>query len=424
MRFLYTISIKAYVFAIHLAALFSAKARLWVKGRQDWKEQMQEMGRTMTRDNKQSPVIWFHCASLGEFEQGRPVLEKFRQEYPGWFILLTFFSPSGYEVRKDYTGADYVMYLPPDTPGNVDFFLDFWQPRLAVFVKYEFWVHYLKGLSRRQVDTLVVSAIFRPDQHFFRRRGTWFRNQLQHVSWFFVQDKASHDLLKRYGFENVVVSGDTRFDRVYRLSREPEHFPVVESFAAGNRVLVAGSTWPKDMAVLQTFIKSAPRDMKYIIAPHEVHEESLQQTETLPDLPSHRYSTVTEPVSEEVKVLIIDKIGFLSHLYQYGDVAFIGGGFGQGIHNILEAAAFGIPVLFGPNMHKFAEAVELIERGGAFRVHDGKELAEKLEQLLSDKEKLMETGRICRRYVEEKQGATAIILEQINKLSVTSKPHP
>ncbi len=488
MRILYNLSLYLYLLLIRIASLFSAKARQWLSGRKGILQKMQEAAgeveshggtsqddgrhsggqkgyhgsdsrgdghhsqgqhnRTSNSQGQQnrhsnhkqgpepspagSPTIWFHCASLGEFEQGRPVLERFRERHPGWRILLTFFSPSGYEIRKNYAGADHVFYLPADTPSNVESFLNIWRPEMAVFVKYEFWFNYLAGLARRSIPTFVISAIFRENQLFFRPYGGWFRKQLKHVTRFFVQDEASQKLLVRHGIEQAEVSGDTRFDRVYQLSRKPGSFTDIARFAEGKFVMVAGSTWPADEALVGSLIRgSALHDnelnMKFIIAPHEVHSERIDRLMGSLGTGALKYSEYTESASADAKVLtdakvlVIDRIGMLSRLYQYGQLAFIGGGFGQGIHNILEAAAFGLPVLFGPNYHKFAEARDLVAKKGAFCVHDEAQLREKVAELTADVDKpgkpsrLRETGEICRGYVESKHGATDAIISYMEK---------
>ena len=309
-----------------------------------------------------------------------------------------------------------MFYLPMDTPSNVRSFLDIWQPEVAVFVKYEFWFNYLACMARRRIPTLIISAIFRENQHFFRFYGGWFRKQLKNVTRFFVQDEGSRSLLARHGIKQAKVSGDTRFDRVYHLSQNPGSFPEIERFIQGKPVMVAGSTWPKDEALVGSLISNNESDLKFIIAPHEVHRERIDRLVTSLGTRAVRYSEYRESASADAKVIVIDGIGMLSRLYRYGQLAFIGGGFGQGIHNILEAAAFGLPVFFGPNYQKFAEARDLVERGGAFCVQDESELRRKVDELTSDKEQLRAAGEICRHYVESKQGATGIIVSCLEEL--------
>ena len=410
MRFLYTLALLFYLAGIRCVALFSEKARCWLKGRRGWRNEMDLAARADNEKEGRVKTAWFHCASLGEFEQGRPVMERFRETRPRWRILLTFFSPSGYTHKKDYAHADHVFYLPPDTPASVVSFLDTWQPDMAVFVKYEYWFNVLNGLAKRNVPTYVISAIFRPQQHFFRWYGHWFRKQLLNVTRFFVQDEASRVLLAQHGIVNVSVSGDTRFDRVAALSRSAGTFPVAINFAAGHKVLIGGSTWPRDEILLTEQAKRFSPGLKMIIAPHEVHEDNIRRLKREMGDQTCRYSELAGHVPEDARVMIIDGIGMLSQLYQYADLAYIGGGFGQGIHNILEAAAFGVPVIFGPNHMKFAEARDLLERGGAFSVLDGEALGEIVQWFLDNPERLNRAGEICRQYVEEKRGATGVIM--------------
>ena len=421
MRWLYKLFIQLYYFGILLASLFSAKARMWISGRKGLLPEMQRAAIQHAGTGEKRPLIWFHCASLGEFEQGRPVLERFRSEHPGWCILLTFFSPSGYEVRKNYAGADWVFYLPLDTASNVCKFLDIWKPQMAVFVKYEYWFTYITALHKRQIPMVVISAIFRDNQYFFRFWGAWFRKQLRLIKCFFVQDEASAALLKAYGIENAVVGGDTRFDRVWRLRHSPEAFSEVAAFTGDDPVMIAGSTWPKDEQALSPLLKDKSLSMKFIIAPHEVNEERLRCIEALAGKQSIRHSRLAAfragPGSnhQSERVLIIDSVGKLSHLYQYGNVAFVGGGFGQGIHNILEAATFGLPVFFGPNYHKFAEARELVQLGSAFKINTGDELQTQVKALLADKKQLQQCTTTCLNYVESRKGATDVIIKHLGE---------
>jgi len=415
MWLIYDLGIRLYLTGIQLAALFDNKARLWVRGRKEQRD------RHIIRHpgNDQRKVAWFHCASLGEFEQGRPVIEALKKQYPDWIVVLTFFSPSGYEIRKNYQGADHVLYLPMDTPGNVKKFLDEIRPSLAIFVKYEFWFRYLDRLHQQNVPTFLVSGIFRPGQHFFRWYGGWFRKQLRNFTHFFVQDPGSEALLKSIGINEVSVSGDTRFDRVAAIASGTKPFPLVEAFAAGSRVFLAGSTWPEDEELILKLMQQSGEDLKFIFAPHEVDDSRIEAlinkvSNTISDNSKFkiqnskllvRFSQLTQANAGTARVLIVDGIGYLSHLYQYATVAYIGGGFGVGIHNILEAATFGKPVVFGPNYHKFREAVELAAAGGAFPVKDETGLTGKMQK----------TSSIARNYVEQNCGATSTILQYIFK---------
>jgi len=403
MSFLYNISIAFYTLMIRIASLFNGKAREWVKGRKDWKK---ELSAAFGKDDK---IAWFHAASLGEFEQGKPVIEAFRRDYPEFKILLTFFSPSGYLQRKDYKGADKVMYLPPDCAHNTRYFVKSLRPVIAVFIKYEFWYNYLSALKKQDVPVFFISAIFRKDQPFFKWYGSWFRKHLQDIAHFFVQDEPSAAMLGSIGISRVTVSGDTRFDRVADILDSKYENRDIENFCRGHKVLLAGSTWPPDEELLATVRESFPA-LKMIIAPHEVKEERITQlTETL-KTDVARYTKDTAEEWPEKQLLIIDTIGVLSSVYRYADIAYIGGAFGTGLHNIQEPAVNGIPVIFGPGYHKFKEAVDLVRLGGAFSVSNENELQECLEKLLNDHEAYKSACDISRRYMLENTGATEKIV--------------
>lgn len=402
MLLFYTIGIWFYTLGIRLVALFGhEKARLMVRG---WKskERIETNGK---------PVAWFHAASLGEFEQARPVLEEYKRRHPDCRIALTFFSPSGYEVRKNYPQADIVRYLPPDLPCSVRRFLDEVKPTVAFFVKYEFWFNYLGELHRRGIPTYIFSAIFRPSQYFFRPWGRWALRRLKRCyTHLFVQNEESLHLLHNHGIEHCSLAGDTRFDRVHQIAVAAERNEVAETFLKGHdgKVLVCGSTWPPDEELIA---KLKVEKLKVILAPHVINEEHLQSIERLfPD--SVRYSKLN---TEPKKVLIIDNIGLLSKLYRYADVAYIGGGFGVGIHNILEAVTFGKPVLFGPNHQKFQEARDILARGGGFTHNDAESLNANLEPLLNDPEAYAKASEACNAYMNENLGSTEKILSTIEK---------
>jgi 3-deoxy-D-manno-octulosonic-acid transferase len=411
LRMLYDISIALYRMSVGLVSFAYPKARAWIDGRKGLFERLQE-----SFPEGPGPAIWIHCASLGEFEQGRPLLEALGKRLPGCRILLTFFSPSGYESRKNHPDADHVEYLPLDTPGNANRFLDIVKPDLAVFVKYEFWHHFLRGLKSRGVPTLLVSAIFRPSQPFFKPYGAFWRGMLDAYDRIFVQDEASMDLLTGLGLrDRVEVAGDTRFDRVISVANSAQGVARVESFCRGSQVLVAGSTWPEDEALLAAYASGHP-DLRLVIAPHEVdevHIASLQRR----FMDAARLSTLPDDASHsEVRILIVDGIGLLSRLYRYADIAYIGGGFKRsGIHNILEAAVYGKPVFFGPNHGKAREAGELMAAGGGFAVRDVTELRRLADPLLADSDALREAGDICRDYVERGGGATERILGYVER---------
>lgn len=408
MRLLYSLIIRAYTAAIHLAAPFHAKARKWVQGRRGLMRSMQQTTRP------RGPLIWFHCASLGEFEQGRPVIEQLKNKRPDISILLTFFSPSGYEIRKNYAFADFVFYLPADTASHARRFLDHFRPSAAVFVKYEFWLHYLRGLQGRQIPTYSISALFRPGQLFFRPLGAPYRKLLHAFTHIYTQDQASAGLLQQHGITHCSVSGDTRFDRVAAVARQTQKIPIVENFKGHAPLWVAGSAWPEDEAHLVQAMAALPDTVKMVIAPHEIGEGHLRQLENqLAGWPVLRYSQATQQNPAGYRVLIIDNIGMLSSIYAYADVAYVGGAFKTGLHNILEPATFGIPVVFGPHYHKFPEAQELVRQQGAFSVADGKQLQAKMQQLFQDAHYRQATGHICAQYIAQRTGAASIITRRL-----------
>jgi len=343
------------------------------------------------------------------------VIEAFAKEHPEFKILLTFFSPSGYEIRKNYDGADWVFYLPIDTPQNARRFIQIVNPTFAVFVKYEYWFNYIKALKRSAIPLIVISAIFRPGQRFFSWYGGWQRKMLGKVMRFFVQNKSSQQLLNKAGIRQVTLNGDTRFDRVYQIAQQSRSFPLIEKFGEGQQILLAGSTWPQDEDVIVSYIKKQTPGIKLIFAPHEVHPQRIESLiEKLPEK-CLRFSEADNNNILSAKILVIDSIGILSHLYQYASVAYIGGGFGVGIHNILEAATFGNPVIFGPNYEKFQEANDLIVLGGAFAIANGKEFCEIIEKLTSNAEFKQNASQISKQYIEDKIGATDQIVKFIDR---------
>lgn len=410
MRTLYTISVLFYGLGIRLAALFNHKAARWIQGRRGWLIRLQDY-----RNNDPSPLIWFHCASLGEFEQGRPLIEKIKETFPRYQILLTFFSPSGYDIRKNYPLAGHVSYLPLDTPRNARAFVRSVRPDMVFFIKYEFWYNFFHVLQKENIPVFLVSAIFRPQQIFFSWYGTWFRNHLRHLTRIFVQNENSLDLLHRWGIKNAQKSGDTRFDRVDEIAARPERFPLVEQWLAKRRVLIAGSTWPEDEALLTQWIDEIPADLCFMIAPHEVHPERIR---SLADTIGKAVITLTALGSSpdlSARILVVDRIGVLACLYQYAYLVYIGGGFGKGIHNILEAAAFGKPVIFGPNYRRFQEAVDMIEAGGALCTSSARELIAVTASLLDDPSRYNASAEAAATYVQTHKGATARILDTVHK---------
>jgi 3-deoxy-D-manno-octulosonic-acid transferase len=413
MQVLYSISIFFYGLAIRIATQFNQKAELWWKGRIGIFDELTKSFITLRSENEDRRTAWFHCASLGEFEQGRPLIEAFRKKYPNYLILLTFFSPSGYEVRKNYAGADLVTYLPLDTRRNARRFINIIQPEIVFFVKYEFWFNYLLLLQQRKVPHYLVSAIFRPDQHFFKWYGDWSRSILRGFTHIFVQNENSRELLEFVDIPHVTVSGDTRFDRVEEIASAPKSFPIIEAFAGEDLILVAGSTWPADEEILLKYLGESKRKLKVILAPHEIKEETIKSMCNVPGVPAIRYSLATTGNVNQARLLIIDSIGILSQLYRFGQIAYIGGGFGSGIHNILEAAVYGVPIIFGPVHNKFQEATDLLNCRGAYVIHHYKDLEQQLNTLQDHPGTRLEAAANSRDYVVERLGATDNILDHL-----------
>jgi 3-deoxy-D-manno-octulosonic-acid transferase len=415
MLFLYNTGIYLYTLFIRIASFKNKKAAAWIKGRKDLLELIEKSL------DKSKRYTWFHFASLGEFEQGSPVIEELKSENPELSVLITFFSPSGYEIRKNYALADYVFYLPIDTKTNAIEFIRLINPVMAIFTKYEYWYHYFEELSKNNIPLYVISGRFRKEQIFFKWYGGLHRKILSKVSHFFVQNQLSSELLKDIGLKNVTVNGDTRFDRVAFNASNAKAIKIIADFSEGSKVFIGGSTWPEDEKLIVALVNNYS-EWKFIIAPHEVKPERIKEIETLfPN--SIRYSEIKNPqtVSEQTQnlssnfnVLIIDNIGLLSSAYQYGDVAYIGGGFGVGIHNTLEATAFGLSVIFGPNYQKFPEAIELISIGVAYSIKNSIDLTDTMETLKIDNKR--ETlGKAARDYVKSHTGATQTIIDYIRR---------
>ena len=384
-----------------------------MKGRKDIFEKLTSNLNPDSYRDQNSKITWFHCSSLGEFEQGRPVIEKLRSQYPDSKILLTFFSPSGFEIRKDYKGADWVFYLPLDSNGNAKRFFDIVDPSLVVFVKYDYWYYYLTECRKRNIPLLLVSGIFRQDQPFFKSYGDLHRKMLNCFTHFFLQDKESLQLLQSINLKNAVVAGDTRFDRVSEIAENFKPIEEVEKFRGSSQVLVAGSTWPEDEKLIKDALTNFP-DLKLIIAPHEIHKEHINQLRSIfPDavLYSQLIAYSSQPITSNC--LIIDNIGMLSRLYHYATVTYIGGGFNKGIHNTLEAAVYGKPVLFGPNYKKFKEAIGLIETGGGICINSSTELSAILQKLINNKNELELSSKKSFDFVKQNKGATEKILDYI-----------
>lgn len=406
MRILYDIGVRAWHLLIRIAAASNPKAKSFVQGRKNWQERL---AKEVQNGN---PIVWIHCASLGEFEQGRPLIEALRQSHPEHRILLTFYSPSGYEIRKDYPHADWIYYLPVDSARNAKTFMNLVQPQVAIFVKYEYWYHYLKELKKRAIPTFMVSAFYRPDQHFFKWYGGWFRKMLHGFSHLYVQDDRSLELLQSIGVTNATQTGDTRFDRVFTITEKAHEVPIMENFKQDSTVVIAGSSWPKEEQLLVQYFQLWAPHAKCIIAPHEVDRERID--ELMAQLPptAIRYSEATAGTMKASNILVIDNIGMLSNLYQYAEIAVIGGGFGRGIHNTLEAATFGLPVVIGPNYEKFKEAVDLVKLEAAFTVQDYNAFEAAMNHLLQE-DNHQKAGAIARQYVVDQKGATDRILRAI-----------
>lgn len=417
MYFLYNILILIAGFALKIAALFNKKIKLFIDGRkQTYFKLQQAIGES-------DEVIWMHCASLGEFEQGRPIIEKLKIKFPTKKVVLTFFSPSGYEVRKNYENADVVCYLPLDSVQNAKRFLKIVHPELAIFVKYEFWPNLLKELKISHIETLLISGIFRENQSFFNWYGGWMRKSLTTFSHFFVQDENSKQLLNSIKFNNVTVSGDTRFDRVFEITHQNNKLPFIAEFIDNKYTLVAGSTWKEDETMLVDYINNkASENEKFIIAPHNINANDIAN---LKNSISKKVVLFSEkPLDSaqggknlaDYQVFIIDTVGILTKIYSYAKIAYVGGGFTKtGVHNVLEPATFGIPILIGPNYHKFNEAIDLVKNKACFVVENSKELSLHLESFFQSNELRLKTGESARKQVVDKTGATAKILEFIEK---------
>lgn len=407
---MYSLFILVFAGLTRIAAIFNPKARDFVNGRKNIFSKL-----VSSFQHETAPIAWIHCASLGEFEQGRPIIERFKREFPGYKILLTFFSPSGYEVRKNYSEADFVFYLPLDSKSNAEKFIAITKPRIAFFVKYEFWHNYTKALKARGIPTLSVSAIFRQDQIYFTSVGKFFRNILTRFNHFFVQNEVSVELLKSIGITSVTRAGDTRFDRVKQIIDQRKEIEIAKTFKGSDNVFVVGSCWQEDFELIAPHINESVGRLKFIIAPHEIKESFLREIENGVSARVMRYSQITN--QSDYDVLLIDNIGMLSSLYQYGEFAYIGGGLGKGLHNILEAACYGIPIFFGNRSYeKFQEAKDLIMRGGAFDVSDYADLKKKYELLVTRPENYLLACDVTKSYVDENTGATQKIIEYTHQL--------
>lgn len=419
MYFIYNVLICLAGFFVKLSAQFSRKMKLFSDGRRNVTD-------VILNDIAPSDkVIWFHAASLGEYEQGLPVMEAVREAYPGYKILLTFFSPSGYEVRKNNVVADVTVYLPLDTRQNVRKFLDAAHPEIAIFIKYEYWPNYLNELKQRNIDTYLVSGIFRENQVFFKWYGGFYRRALTTFKHFFVQNEKSAALLRKLGVNHVTVSGDTRFDRVAAILNRDNSLDFMEEFKDSKLLVVAGSTWPKDETLLADFINRCDAKVKFLFAPHNIKPEQIAGLKALLKKKTVLFSEKDGADLADFDVMIVDTIGILTKVYSYADVAYVGGGFGNpGVHNVLEPATFGVPVVIGPNYSHFAEATALVERDGCVSIGDQQSLDAALLRLIHGENDRRKTGEICRAFIEENRHATKIIMDFLARRRnlQTSKP--
>ena len=403
---IYNLAMYLLELGVKLAALFSDKPAKMVKGHRDAYDLLK------SKIDRNARYIWFHAASLGEFEQGRPLIERIRKEYPQYKILQTFFSPSGYEVRKNYDGADIVCYLPIDTPSNVKKFIDLVNPCMVFFVKYEFWQNYLNALSKKGVPVYSVSSIFRPGQIFFRWYGKSYQQVLKTFAHLFVQNEESKLLLAEIGVKNTTVVGDTRFDRVLDICAAAKQLPLVQKFKGDALTFVAGSSWGPDEDIFIKYFNAHP-EMKLIIAPHVVNDGHLKEIESKLQRSCIRYTKATEENVEQADCLIIDCYGLLSSIYRYGEISYIGGGFGVGIHNVLEAAVYGIPVIFGPNNKKFREAQHLLANKGGFEINGYEDFEQLMNKFLADEAYLKQSGQAAGDYVKGNAGAMDKIMKRV-----------
>ncbi|MCH2214932.1 MAG: 3-deoxy-D-manno-octulosonic acid transferase [Flavobacteriales bacterium] len=401
MRELYTLGVSIYGLLISIAALFGGKAKKWKEGRKNYFQRLPP---------NLNGCVWVHCASLGEFEQGRPVIEALRTKSTQK-ILLTFFSPSGYEIRKTYKEVDAVVYIPLDTKSNAVNFLNHFNPCRAIFVKYEVWHNFYQELHKREVPTILISAIFRREQIYFKSYGSWFLDTLRRVNHIYCQDENSQSLLKAMGLRNASVAGDTRFDRVDALAKKVQPISKIQAWLKGRKAIIAGSTWPADETLIAELVNNLPKEMAIILAPHEVQDGKIDKLKT--QFKGANLFTTWREDNEPNQIMIIDTIGLLSSLYQYGIIAYVGGGFGSGIHNTLEPATYGIPVIFGPKYQKFREAVELIDLGAAISVNSQESLNKSINLFLNDDLKRERCGKMAANYVQSNAGATEKILGQI-----------
>jgi 3-deoxy-D-manno-octulosonic-acid transferase len=408
MLFLYNLILLFASQIVKLLALFSPKIKLFVDGRKEVSSILQ------SKINSNDKSIWFHAASLGEYEQGLPVIEKIKVQYPNHKIVVSFFSPSGYEVRKNNTIADATVYLPLDTKSNAKKFIKAINPELVFFIKYEYWPNYLNELKKLEIKTYLISGIFREQQAFFKWYGGFYRNALKTFDYFFVQNDSSKKCLQSIGFNNVKISGDTRFDRVVSILERNNSLDFIEQFKNNKITIVFGSSWPKDESLLANFINNASDDVKFIIAPHNIHKSEIVNLQSLIKKKILLYSEKNNVDLSNFNVFLIDTIGILTKIYSYADIAYVGGGFGNpGVHNILEPATFGVPIVIGPNYSHFAEATALVHQEGCLSISNQNELNDAFNLLINNEDERNEKGHICSTFVQMNKGATDIILKHI-----------
>lgn len=412
MQALYTFFIQMYGFAISITAHFNPKANLWISGRKNWKNKMKQ---AISPDDK---VIWVHCSSLGEFEQGRPVMEKIKKEFPYHKLAVSFFSPSGYEVRKDYQGADYIFYLPLDTPKNAKQLIKILHPEVLILVKYEYWYNLLKRLQKKDIPVIVISAVIKEDNLFFRPFGSWFRKIIAGIEHFFVQDNDSKNLLESIGIEKVTVSGDTRFDRVKEIREANARVEFIEKFKGNSKLIVAGSTWSDDEEILVKFIhEKLPDDWKLIFAPHNIKEKEIISLSEKINKKTAVYTKSDQNQIENSQILILDTIGTLTKIYAYSDVSYVGGGFTKtGVHNTLEPTVFGVPIIFGPNYENYFEAIDLLENQGAVRFIDQYDFDQKMTNLIENEDERKLRGNAAENYIQGKPNSTELIIDYLKSL--------
>ncbi len=415
MRLFYTLGVYLYGIFIQIASLFNTKAKLFIQGRHDvFKEAQKQI-------NPKDQILWFHAASLGEFEQGKPIIEQCKKDFPHYKILVTFFSPSGYELRKDYKTADFVFYLPLDTPSNMKRWLDIVHPEMVILIKYEFWFNLLHELHQRTIPTIVVSTVFRPDQTFFKPYGAFMLNTLKTIEHFFVQDKHSLQLLQKHTIDQVSISGDTRFDRVYELTQDLQPLPFLETFKNNTFTIVAGSTWAQGENFFVRFINETEYALKFILVPHEINPKKIQELQHSIHKKVLLYSEIDQQNLAEYEVLIIDAVGFLTSVYPYGDIAYIGGAYGTtGIHNILEPATFGKPVFYGPRFEKNQEAQDLVQAKGAKIAHDYEDFENIINLFYGDDESLRIYSKNAQQFIQSHRGATEKVMEYLREMLLSN----